>query len=324
MRTFIQQYMPWVGLLFVLNVVVNLLIFLDDGLATVSIIYFNIVYVFIVMSFLVVRASLDRQIVANIEEADLTPMQQHVATYYKEQLHELEQHLKKYKMHVAEYNDEQLAWVHEMKAPLTALQLIIEHMEHSEAKRKLEQEWLRIYNLLDQQLYTVRVQTIEQDVRFEEVHLREVIVNEVRHFKSWCLEKGIGFELEDIEKTVVSDAKWLAYIVRQLLSNAIKYSEPNSEVSVYTSTDTEGHIVLHIRDVGKGIAAHDLPRVFQKSYTGSTGRESSAASGMGLYLAKQAADKLGHKIMLDSAVGLGTTAKVQFPLENEYMKRYGM
>lgn len=315
---FIRQYQGWLTLLIILNVMTNLLLFLDAGLAIVSLIYFNVLYIALSIGFVVIRYVKDRQQLAQLQVEELQPLQQEVAQFYEEKLEKLEHEMQFYKSNVEEHNDEQLAWVHEMKAPLTALQLLIEQMEHSETKRKLEQEWLRIYSLLDQQLYVVRLQTIEQDIRFEEVVLRELVVGEIRSFKSWCLEKGVGFDLENLEKTVVSDQKWLGYILRQLISNAIKYSHPQSEISIYAKYDAEEHLVVYVRDAGKGIASQDLPRVFQKSYTGATGRESSAASGMGLYLAKQAADKMGLKLTIDSAIGLGTTVKIQFPKENTY------
>ena len=134
----------------------------------------------------------------------------------------------------------------------------------------------------------------------------------------------MAVDIGSLEGTVVSDAKWLAFIIRQLLSNAVKYSEENTEIRIYMERDERGHQLLHIQDFGIGIKQEDLPRVFQKSYTGTVGREKTVSTGMGLYLANQAANKLGLELKLTSQLGEGTIATVQFPNENEYHQLLGM
>lgn len=320
---FVREHVSWLLFLLFLNIVLNIVLLLDEGVAKVSVLYMNLLFVAFTLVFCFIRYQLDKQIVRDIEQVELTPLKLQIAEHYKEQLDEKVEAYRHLKWQTEELNDELLAWVHEMKSPLTAMKLMLEQLPNNQHKLKLEQEWLRIYMLLDQQLHITRLQTIEQDSRLEKVELKGIVFQEIKSLQSWCLEKGIGFQIEDIEAKVVTDAKWLAFIVRQYLSNAVKYSPEQSEIEVSLGRTEQGHTLLKIRDQGPGIAPHDLPRVFKKSYTGTKGRESAVASGMGLYLAKQAAETLGLKLYLQSN-GAGTTAVIQFPLDNEYTKRFGM
>lgn len=309
----------------------NVLWLLDTGLANVSAIYINVLFVSVIVVFCFIRYQKDEHIRKNIEQAELTPLKHDIAMYYEQQLEDVNKAYRQLKWKTSEGNDELLAWVHEMKSPLTALKLMIDTVPSHSDRLKLEQEWLRIYMLLDQQLHITRLQTIQEDSRLERLSLDRLVVQEVKALRSWCLEKGIGIQLEELEKEVVCDAKWLAFIIRQYLSNAVKYSPVQSEIVISTGYTEQGHLLLKVSDYGDGITAQDLPRIFKKSYTGTKGRESSVASGMGLYLAKQAADSIGLKLYVQSdskgnlAEGrFGTTAIIQFPLENEYTKQFGM
>lgn len=320
MSATLKEHKWWIGFVLAINVFLNMLLLVDSGLANASIIYFNLVFYVLFILFLIVLYKKDKKVLIENDFEQLSPVQQKVANYYKDDLAELKHKYMLLKNNYAEKDDELLAWVHEMKSPLTAMKLMLEQLNSEEHKGKLEKEWLRLYLLLDQQLHTTRILTIEQDSKIEPISLRSAVIEEVKSFQPWCMEKGLGFELDKLKEEVTSDKKWLCFIIRQYISNAVKYSLENNVIEVKTSYSPQGHLLLKVIDSGKGIATQDLPRVFKKSYTGSIGRESSVASGMGLYLAKQAADSLGLKLYLQSEVGKGTTAVIQFPLTNEYNK----
>ena len=331
MGKFIVEHRFWLSFIVILNVALNCIWLLDDGLANVSVIYMNIVYVAFALLFCIIRFQVDNHIRKSIEQVELTPLKREIADYYEQKLEEATKEYQKLKWQTSEANDELLAWVHEMKSPLTAMRLMLDVLPNNAQKRKLEAEWLRIYMLLDQQLHITRLQTIEQDSRLQRVNVKEIVVQEIKALQSWCMEKGIGLQLDELNLELVTDAKWLAFIIRQYLSNAIKYSPENSEIEISLGETDQGHKLLKIADDGPGIAAHDLPRVFKKSYTGTKGRESAVASGMGLYLAKQAAETIGLKLYLQSrertdtpSVQHGTIAVIQFPIQNEYTKQLGM
>src|SRR5690625_6280039 len=161
--------------------------------------------------------------------------------------------------------DEIIAWIHEVKTPLTTMQLLCERRDDRNLHKQLMVEWLRIDLLLDQQLHQKRIPFIENDVYIEHVELQDLLSNEIKYIQSWCMQKGIGFNLDLNVRTVISDAKWLGFIVRQLLTNAVKYSEQtDSHVHSYRST---GQTKVDIIDGGRGIDSRDRPRIFAKGFT---------------------------------------------------------
>ncbi len=298
---------------------------LDKGLSTISVQYINIVLIALFIAFIVWRYVKDYTSLKNVKKG-LVPKQpymQMVSDYYQQELQQCELQLQQMKLDLAEEQDNILAWVHEMKSPLTALKLMHEQVEPYQLREKLDGEWLRLHLLLDQRLHATRLLTMEKDNRLERVELSPLLMKEIKELRTWCLEKGIAIEVENIDHIVLTDAKWLAFIFRQIFTNAIKYSEEHSEIVISAQTE-EGQVILAVKDKGKGIATMDLPRIFHKSYTGSTGRETTASTGMGLYLAKQAADKLLIHLTIESIVHQGTTVFIRFPKRGQYEKTYGI
>ena len=329
---FLKEHAVWIGFFFLSLICSNIVFVLDAGLSGVSIVYFNVIQFVLLFMFLggrfvveykAIHTVLDSEGIEDITSLRLTAVQRLYMERFLEELEGKARMVSRLSIQRQEESDDLLAWVHEMKAPLTAMKLMIEQISEGKLRSKLEQEWLRIYLLLDQQLHQTRLLTIEQDNRLEQVRIREIVYKEIRDFQSWCMEKGIGFEVDGLDRVAKTDAKWLGFIVRQVLSNAIKYSPSDEVIHITAHTDDSGHLFLQIQDVGPGIKAEDLPRIFKKSYTGTVGRESTAATGMGLYLAKSAAMKLGISLKVESAIGEGTVVILRFPLENVYDQSYG-
>lgn len=313
-----------------------MLLQLDNGFAGVSIQYVNIVMGVSFIIFLLWRYLIEVQQMKNFlgnvaEQLDevhsknlvLSSFQKMYFNKLQDVFYAKDTALNESKIQLQEDTDDLLAWVHEVKTPLTAINLMLPQVEDVRVRRKLEHEWLRLYLLVDQQLHQTRLASIEKDNYMGEVELRPVVYGEIRAMQAWCLEKGIGFDVSDLNEQVMTDSKWLAFIIRQILSNAIKYSSMDSEVHIFTEIDSEGAILLHIKDEGIGIPKEDLPRIFQKSYTGTAGRESAQSTGMGLYLAYNIAQKIGIRIRVQSLVGKGSIFTLRFPLPNEYVKLTG-
>ena len=147
--------------------------------------------------------------------------------------------------------------------------------------------------------------------------LEDILFQEIKILQSWCIQKGIGFDIDLAVTTVMSDAKWLAFIFRQLLTNAVKYSEA-SDIFIQ-SKKQDGQVVLVIEDSGRGIDAKDLPRIFDKGFTSTTVHHDSAATGMGLYLTKNVAQPLLIHIAVQSQLGTGTTFTLTFPKRNDFV-----
>lgn len=333
---FLRERLAWIGFFVFLIIILNILFSLDVGLVGVSIWYVNIIMLVTFSLFLLWRYIREvgqmKDFLGNVDSRlddphtkslALSPFQK---TYYKkieDVFDDKDTELNNAKVQLQEYADELLAWVHEVKAPLTTINLMLDHIEDLTLRRKLEKEWLRLHLLVDQQLHQTRLASIEKDNYLTEIELRTVVFKEIRAMQAWCLEKDIGFDIGELTEIVMTDSKWIAFIVRQLLSNAIKYSPVKSEIFIFTEIDSSGATLLHIKDAGMGIRTEDLPRIFQKSYTGTAGRESAQSTGMGLYLAQNIAQKIGVRISVQSVVGEGSVFTLRFPLQNEYVKLTG-
>lgn len=333
---FIRERLAWISYFLFMIVVLNILFSLDVGLVGVSIWYVNVILLVSFIIFLFWRyvvevkqlndflGNVDSQLDdAHSRSLALSPFQAAYFTKIEDVFYDKNTELNQAKVQLQEYSDELLAWVHEVKAPLTAINLMLDHIEDLSLRRKLEAEWLRLHLLVDQQLHQTRLASIEKDNYMLKMELRAAVYNEIKAMQPWCIEKGIGFDVEELTETVMTDGKWLAFIVRQILSNAIKYSPANSEIFIFTEVDPNGATLLHIKDNGIGIRKEDLPRIFQKSYTGTAGRESSQSTGMGLYLAHNVAQKIGIRITVQSSIGEGSIFTFRFPLQNEYVKLTG-
>lgn len=225
-------------------------------------------------------------------------------------------------MEMQEEKDELLSWIHEVKTPLTTMQLMIERMEDETLKAQLQYEWLRIHLLLDQQLHQKRIPFIQNDLLIEVSALEPIIFQEIRGLKTWCMQKGIGFDVSLQAAEVLSDAKWLGFIIRQLLTNAVKYSSA-SDINIESDLVAE-HVRLIIRDAGRGIDPKDMPRIFDKGFTSTTSHQDRAATGMGLYLTKKVAEALMIRIQVESKPGIGTTFTLIFPRRNDFVSITGM
>jgi len=333
---YLRERCAWIIFHIILLGTMNLLFYLDIGLSKISITYFNVIFISMFLLFLTWRYFKEtaqfKNFLGNIFENNnlnevnfemLSPYQRKYFESVIEIIHQKDVLLNSTRMKNLEDTEDVLAWVHEMKTPLTAMKLMIEQIDDYKLQKKIEKEWIRFNYLLDQQLHNSRLTTIEKDNRFEAVNLKSVIHKEIKEYQSWCMEKGLGFHNDGLDCEVLTDRKWLSFIVRQILSNAIKYSFDNTEIRIYTQRVDNGRLLLHFEDTGIGIAKEDLPRIFQKSYTGTVGRESFQSTGMGLYLANNAAQKLGIKILVESIEGKGSIFTLQFPNKNEYQHILG-
>lgn len=320
-RLFFRQHRLWLFFIVLWHIILNMLILLDSGLASVSLLYVNVVWIVLVTFSVIALYVYERNDILR-DYAYEKNYSVAIRAHYEQELAHMQQQQKEAMLRVQEQQDEMLAWVHDMKSPMTALKLIHESIDAPIERERAEKEWLRLYLLLDQQLHATRIQSIADDNRLEEIALQPIIVDEIKALRTWCFEKQLAIDFDGTTCHVISDQKWVSFIVRQLLTNAVKYSNRGG---VITITVTESpNVTLSIRDEGIGIAAEDLPRIFKKSYTGIIGRETKAATGMGLYLAKQSAEALNIQLMVTSSIGAGTTAIMTFHKDNEYVKTLRM
>ncbi|GAB6927816.1 two-component sensor histidine kinase BceS [Paenibacillus sp. JCM 10914] len=218
--------------------------------------------------------------------------------------------------------DELLSWIHEVKTPLTTMRLMIERLEDDTLQSQLMYEWLRIHHLLDQQLHHKRIPFIQNDLYMERLALEPILYAEIRALRSWCLQKGIGFDVSLQATEVLTDGKWLGFILRQLLTNAVKYSE-TSDIVIESYMEGD-HVRLLVQDSGRGIDPQDLPRIFDRGFTSTTQHQDHAATGMGLYLTQKVADALRIQVAVASTSGQGTAFTLTFPRKNDVLQITGV
>jgi len=208
------------------------------------------------------------------------------------------------------------SWVHDIKVPLAALKLSQDDVLD---KKLIDEEIDQIDYLVDQALYFARLNNFSNDYLIQEQDLNDIVKSCIRTNKRLFISKRIGISLDITDKKVLTDEKWLSFIINQIVSNSLKYTDQGGKISIFTST-TDNNIELHIQDNGLGIAAQDISRIFNKGFTGSNGRKSgSKSTGMGLYLVKKMIDKLGHTINVNSENGQGTETIITF-LDLPYYK----
>ncbi|WP_026677790.1 sensor histidine kinase [Fictibacillus gelatini] len=204
-------------------------------------------------------------------------------------------------------------WVHQMKTPLSVIELLIQDDDDPRFE-SIAEETDRIRKGLEMVLYVARLGVFEHDFRVEQVRLHEIVDKAIHENKKLFIRNHVFPEVTiDPLLTVESDAKWLRFILNQLLSNAIKYSAGSHEKVTVSAYAKERSVILEVIDRGIGIPKADLSRVFRPFYTGENGRKFKESTGMGLYLVHEVCEKLNHHIDLDSEAGKGTTARLTFP-----------
>ena len=185
--------------------------------------------------------------------------------------------------------------------------------ELSDNLDSFEDELFRIEEYVGMALQYQRVSSTENDFVLEKISLDGVIRDTIKKYAKIMIRRHIGINYSGTKKQVYTDEKWLAFILEQILSNAIKYT-PQGVVTIETAEEKDRFFIT-IKDTGIGIKAEDLPRVFEKGYTGYNGRADKKATGIGLYLCRQMADKLGHTIRMESELGKGTKVWIGFDLD---------
>ncbi|PZD97622.1 sensor histidine kinase [Paenibacillus sambharensis] len=205
-------------------------------------------------------------------------------------------------------------WVHQMKTPLSVIHLTLQQDDDHDPKySSIREEVERLEQGLETVLHAARLEAFEHDFQVEPVNLRRAVDQVIRDNKRMFIRSSVYPEVSlDPSLTVESDAKWLAFILFQLLTNAVKYSSSKAN-KVYITGGIQGkRVMLEIRDQGIGIPKSDLKRVFQPFFTGENGRLYRESTGMGLYLVQEICRRLDHKVELESSVNQGTTVRLLF------------
>ena len=227
------------------------------------------------------------------------------------------ENINEYQRSTIEFKEFVELWIHEVKIPISSLILKCHNN-----KEKYDKSFLslirRLDNQIDEVLYYVRSENTEKDFAIAEVSLKEVIRNVGLKNKDDLLESNIDFitDLKDLK--INTDKKWLEFIINQIINNSIKYKKDKDSYIKISAFEQSEKKVLEIYDNGIGIPSKDLKRVFEKSFTGSNGREKVKSTGMGLYIVKKLCDKLGHNIKIESKEKEYTKVIIEFGKYEHY------
>ena len=218
-------------------------------------------------------------------------------------------------------------WAHQIKTPIFALRLLLQESPE-ENKEKLS-ELFKIEQYVEMVLGYLRTEDMSSDLKLSRCSLDRIIRDQIHKYAGIFVSKKLTLTYESISQDVLTDEKWLGFVIGQILSNALKYTRTGGiriylkkkltldtdDVSISVGNDgcnKVENLTLVIEDTGIGIRAEDIPRIFEKGYTGVNGRDDNRATGIGLYLSNKIMHKLGHRLYITSTEGKGTKVFFEF------------
>ena len=322
-KLFIKEHLSYIVFQVLLTLFLLLLFWLDGFRNTNTAIYAIAISILLILSFLVVRYMLRRRYLAKITELPVTmedALQKNAKTSeyvfterYLNELYKLYQHEVQvlYATQSRQYKFMN-QWVHQMKTPVSVLELLLQQEEELD-KKSVQEEVERLKRGLEMVLMHARLENFADDMQIVRVPLKSVIMATVNENKRLFITNRVFPDVQmDDDLIVMSDSKWLRFVIEQFITNAVKYTfEPNKKIYI-TVEHIQHQIHLIIRDEGIGIPKSDITRVTKAFYTGENGRKTGESTGMGLYIAKEICDKLGHQLVITSEVGQGTQIEVIF------------
>lgn len=293
-------------------------------LVMIFLIWFSPLIIYMIIDFIIKKRFYNdlNGIVHKLDKKYLLPEVVKQPNYYEEKIiyellsecnRNMHEHVNFYKNLQNEYREYIETWVHEVKTPISSSKLIIENSESKE-KSILGSELKKIEEYINQALYYSRSTDVRNDYIVKEFEIKEAIKDVIRSNRRDFINKKISVDIEYAFGKVITDIKWVKFIVNQVVINSIKYSsDKNGTLKVYT-IEGKDKIILTIEDNGIGISKNDVGRVFDKGFTGENGRKYGKSTGIGLYLCKKLCEKLGLGISLTSIEGQGTKVNIIFPI----------
>lgn len=229
---------------------------------------------------------------------------------------DMHENVKYYKNIQEEYREYIEMWVHEIKTPIASTKLLIEN-NTNEITRKIYTQIDKIENFVEQVLYYSRSDEVGKDYIIKKIELSQIVKRVVKKNQRDFIGKRISLRLGELDEVIYSDAKWIEFILNQIVGNAIKYSKGQEDKIKIESKKLANSVILTIEDNGVGISERDLNRVFEKGFTGENGRKFGKSTGIGLYLCKKLCNKMGLGLNIESEEDKGTKVTVIFPqIEN--------
>ena len=305
-----ERRLYFILVIFIL-LIINITLFLDPNLSESidTVLYINMISILTTIIFIFVgysryKRKLNR-FIHNIRKEfyiNDNPIYEEIKSIIEENEAEVES----LKNELEEINDYMTNWIHEVKIPISVLQMIgkrVNELDSSkEISKQINSQVSRIDKLVEQAMYSSRAGNYNSDFLINEVNLGQVVKEVIKKNKYQFIYNKIDLQVSEINKTILTDKKWITHIIELILDNAIKYSDLGGKIEIYLSENKKG-CELHIKDYGMGIVPQDIDRVFDKGFTGENGRKRTKSTGMGLYISKKILNKLSHDINVVSRCG---------------------
>lgn len=240
---------------------------------------------------------------------------QNIIKNLKEQNSELKSQERIFKQEMSDYYS---MWVHQIKTPIATMHVLQQTLEEEYPEQKyikeIKLELFKIEQYVEMVLTYLRMGEMSGDLKFEKYSLDAIVRQVIRKYSQMFILRKIHLQYAKTSQCIVTDEKWLQFVLEQVLSNALKYTKDGGMIFIYTE-EKENKKCLVIEDSGIGIQAEDLPRVFEKGFTGYNGRADKKSTGIGLYMCKKIMERLNHQIWIESEIDKGT--KVYLDLARE-------
>lgn len=226
-----------------------------------------------------------------------------------EQIYQLEESQKEYREFIE-------SWIHEVKLPITGMRLASHNMGEK-ATHRMETYLTQMDHAVEQALFYARSDQVYKDYQMSETNIREIAIQMVRRNKYLLIQNQMSVEVKCEDVVVITDKKWLEFILVQILLNAVKYKKPEGGTIVIQSEKAENEIRITMQDNGIGIPDEEVGRIFEKGFTGSNGRKREKSTGFGLYLCYKLCLKLGMQIEAESMLNEYTKIRIRIPIRTE-------
>ena len=305
-----ERKLYFILVIFIL-LIVDITLFLDPNLSESidTLIYINMLsilttIIFIIMGYSRYKRELN-QFIHNIKE-NSNMEDNYIDKEIKSIIEEKKEEVDSLRNELEEINDYMTNWIHEVKIPISVLQMIGKRINEVDSSREISKQInsqvSRIDKLVEQAMYSSRAGNYNSDFLINEVDLGQVVKEVIKKNKYQFIYNKIDLQVSEINKTILTDKKWITHIIELILDNAIKYSDVGGKIEVYLKENKKG-CELHIKDYGMGIVPQDIDRVFDKGFTGENGRKRTKSTGRGLDISKKILNKLSHDINVISTSG---------------------
>lgn len=204
-------------------------------------------------------------------------------------------------------------WIHQIKTPIAALNLLLQQSELN--KKQTIEELFKIEQYAEMALSYARLDSLSSDLLLKRYDIYEIVKRAVKKYSVLFIGSGLSFSMEEFTCMAVTDEKWLSFVIEQILSNALKYTKEGT-IRIAALQDKAGSLIV-IEDTGIGISESDLPRIYERGFTGYNGRMDKKSTGIGLYLCKEICRRLSHTIQVESKLGKGTRVMIGFCQEKD-------